>query len=161
MTAFTDEMFEVRHISAHEVYGLDAEDNTDVLVEYSLRGPGPVIGERLSLLGYTKQATLTFLNEMLEDERERSFPGMERAPSDLHDYWEAERSYLDGYTAKDWIRDIQSASPGTEIGGISWLLSKLEYHEPGFALKATLLGLPDAEVVLILNQEDIDRRRRP
>ncbi|MEU5298575.1 hypothetical protein [Streptomyces umbrinus] len=157
VAAFTDSMLQMRPVSAREVYGPDAEDG-DEFIECSLRGEGPVISDRLSLLGYTEQATVEFLDDLLDDER--SMMGLGPLLQDELDPREEKRSYLAGYTALDWVKDLKSkastSSLPTEIGGVSWLLHMLEYSEPGFALKAALLGLPDAEVLLILDGNHID-----
>ncbi|WP_406415198.1 hypothetical protein OH809_43680 [Streptomyces sp. NBC_00873] len=156
MAAFTDDMLHMRSVTAREVYGPDADD-VDEFIERSLRGAGSVVSERLSLLDYTEQATIEFLDALLDDERSQS--GLGPLLQGQPDPREEKRSYLAGYTALDWIKNLgakASNPPSHEIGGASWLLNMLEYSEPGFALKAALLGLPDAEVVFILDGNQVD-----
>ncbi|MFK0043507.1 hypothetical protein ACIQU4_05250 [Streptomyces sp. NPDC090741] len=155
VAAFTDEMLCARHVSAAMVYGEGAGD--DAWVEYSLEGPGPVVSQRLSLLGYTRAATMSFLDGLLdgsylawgipsflEEERQRQ---------------EAERTLLDTSTADDWIAAVAAGPDGLSPltpGGFTWFLRLLDYTEPGFALQAALMAFPDAEVTFILDADDPD-----
>ncbi|MFF3677618.1 hypothetical protein ACFYYS_27025 [Streptomyces sp. NPDC002120] len=67
VAAFTDEMLCARHVSAAKAQGEGAGDDT--WVEYSLEGPGRIVSQRLSLLGYTRAATMSFLDELPDGSR--------------------------------------------------------------------------------------------
>ncbi|MEW5655218.1 hypothetical protein ABGT92_07735 [Streptomyces cinereoruber] len=156
LAAFTDDMLRVRHVPATEIYGPDA-DEEDAWVEYSLEGPGRIVSQRLSLLGYTKAATMAFLDDLLDESRMGwgigSFLEEERQRQ------QAERTLLYTTTASDWITRVATGPDGLSAqtpGGFSWFLGLLDYTDPGFALQAALLAFPDAEVTLILDKDDPD-----
>ncbi|MFD3809208.1 hypothetical protein ACFWTC_38000 [Streptomyces sp. NPDC058619] len=155
VAAFTDEMLCARRVSAGKVYGEGAGDDT--WVEYSLEGPGRVVSERLSLLGYTRAATMSFLDELLDGSRLAwgipSFFEEERRRQ------EAERTLLDASTADDWIAAVAAGPdslPPQTPGGFAWFLRLLDHTEPGFALQAFLVAYPDAEVRFVLDADDPD-----
>lgn len=126
-------------------------------MEFSLRGPGPVISQRLSLLGYTKKATMEFLEDVLTDQHTQN----------QHDRWlsVSSRNALEGFTASKWVQVVMNGYADPELasvlGGFRWLMDMLEYKEPGFALQAALLGMPEAEVVFVFDGSDPDEDHDP
>lgn len=159
LAAFRDDMLCVRPVPAHEAYADDDAGSSIAWMEFSLRGPGPIISQRLSLLGYTKQAAMGFLDELLDDLRSRREPDswLPAGEEPL-----TQRRFLQDYTASDWVRSVAAgvADPASSraVGGFHWLLGMLEYNEPGFALQAALLGMPEAEVVFTFagSEPDVD-----
>ncbi|MFB6689183.1 hypothetical protein ACFCX3_01485 [Streptomyces virginiae] len=155
VAAFTDEMLRAQHVSAATVYGEGAGDDT--WVQYSLEGPGRVVSQRLSLLGYTRAATISFLNELLHADRLAwGIPSFLKAERQRQ---EVERTLLESSTADDWIAAIAAGPDGQSPqvpGGFAWFLRLVDDTEPGFALQAVLMALPDAEVMFILDADDPD-----
>ncbi|QLH19305.1 hypothetical protein [Streptomyces sp. Rer75] len=157
LAAFQDEMLQCEEVSARDVFG-PGTGSSEHLV-YTLRGPGHEIAQRLGLLGFTREAAMDYLDELLEQERSWAFPlsrKVERTPRE-----EAEREFLEGYSAADWVRDLREAQPSAEphpfgFGEPTWLLGHLRYAFPPLALRAALLALPDAEVVMYVEESEGD-----
>ncbi|MFD0309126.1 hypothetical protein [Streptomyces sp. NPDC127119] len=157
VAAFRDEMLCCDEINVQDVYG-PGTGSAELLV-YTLRGPGRQIAQRLGLLGFTREMALDHLNELLAEAGSHSFPlsrTVKRTPQE-----EAEREFLKGYSATDWVRGLEKAhlsaeSHPFEFGGPAWLMRQLRYAYPPLALRAALLALPDAEVEVCVHESEGD-----
>ncbi|CAG6394185.1 hypothetical protein NMG29_19265 [Streptomyces cocklensis] len=157
LAAFTDEMLCAYRVGDPECYS-SRQYNDDDTVEYSLRGPGKVIAERLHLLGYSQQAALELLEDALEQQKTttRRFvvEGIEMPE---------EFNIPDDYGAADWLKGLAAASRGMKsLEGIPFngnpiaFLRMLDADDPCLSLRATLLAMPNSEVVLIVDHGRID-----
>ncbi|MFE4216149.1 hypothetical protein [Streptomyces sp. NPDC056844] len=156
MAAFRDEMLSCEEISATDVYGTGTGDSEHLV--YALRGPGREIAERLGLLGYTREMAMECINELLDEKRLPSFPTSREARNPFED---AEREFLEGYSATEWVRDLKQVQPPAQphpfgFGERDWLIRLLQWAYPPLALRAALLALPDAEVVLYVQESEGD-----
>ncbi|MET9323686.1 hypothetical protein ABZX75_26420 [Streptomyces sp. NPDC003038] len=68
VAAFTDDML-CAYRSGHPEFLSTAGYGDEDVIEYSLRAPGRIIAERLSLLGYTQEAALEFLAHAVDEQR--------------------------------------------------------------------------------------------
>ncbi|MEU0952518.1 hypothetical protein ABZ353_09185 [Streptomyces niveus] len=100
---------------------------------------------------------MKFLEDVLTDQHTQN----------KHDRWlpVSSRNALEGFAALNWVRNIANGYADPELalllGGFRWLLDMLEYKEPGFALQAALLGMPEAEVVFVFDGSDPDADHDP
>ncbi|MFJ2349619.1 hypothetical protein [Streptomyces antimycoticus] len=156
VAAFRDEMLSCEEISATDVYGPGT--GTSEHLVYALRGPGREIADRLGLLGFTREGAMDYVNELLDEERSPTFPLSRGVRTPRED---TERDFLDGYSATDWVRDLKQAQPPAQphpfgFGEPDWLIRLLRYAYPPLALRAALLALPDAEVVMYVQESEGD-----
>src|SRR2546430_706244 len=134
LSVFTDEMYHSR----------DCE----------FAAPGPVIADRLDILGFTPVRVREALDGVLDEERRwtalaRQFVTDESMAAD-----DAEWSRLAGYTADDWIAGLRAPARGSapagrpEPGSTGWLMSLIKDADRRAVLRAALLACPDDEVRL-------------
>jgi hypothetical protein len=156
VAAFTDDMLCAYRNGDPGCMNSDLYGDWDV-VEYSLRGPGRVIAERLNLLGYSPEAAMEFLDYVVEQER-RVWRQLANECTD----WPAEIALPDDYSAADWIRDVAATSQAdvpqatTPLGDLAEPLRMLYHSDPCMALQATLLAMPDAEVVFVVDHGNLE-----
>ncbi|KOU28535.1 hypothetical protein ADK53_34030 [Streptomyces sp. WM6373] len=154
VAAFTDDMLCAYRNRHPEFLSIPVYGDEDV-IEYSLRGSGRVIAERLNLLGYTQEAALEYLAQAVEEQRSTW-----RLLASKDTDWPAELDLPDHYTAADWVRDVATTSqapmPQTPFGDMAAPLRMLAYGNPCLALRAALLAMPDAEVVFVIGHGDPD-----
>ncbi|WNI14076.1 hypothetical protein [Actinacidiphila sp. ITFR-21] len=154
LAAFTDDMLTVESVSI-----TDPQASADVVHDvYSLCGQGRAISRRLSLLGITPDAARGRLEQALRESESPIFPiGVTLEPTTEET---AERRFLKGYGAADWIRDFRKPPAETTdtsaFGEQSWLLKQLRDLHPVDALQVALLALPDSTVVMYVAETDGD-----
>jgi hypothetical protein len=116
--------------------------------------PGPVIADRLDILGFTPTRVREALDGVLDECRRiidlaRQYGSDESMAAD-----DAEWSRLAGYTANDWIAGLRAPARGSapagrpEPGSTGWLMSLIKDAGRRIALRAVLLARPDDEVRL-------------
>ncbi|MFH9829400.1 hypothetical protein [Streptomyces bobili] len=157
VAAFRDEMLCCEEITVLDAYG-PGTGSSEHLV-YTLRGPGHSIAERLGLLGFTREAALEHVDELLREKLSPVFPLSRKV--ELTPREEAERDFLKGYSAADWVRDLAKAQPGTDphlfgFGEPAWLMAQLRHAYPPLALRAALLAVPDGEVAVCVHESEGD-----
>lgn len=171
MALFRDDMLSVTPSKAGQYYtpergyterdpGIDYEMNL-----FEFRSPGPVIAARLDVMGVDAAGALAYLEEQLGSGDADALPAW--LPDQLRDLSEAMpaeqkakveqaealRKSLD---ARGWLDRLASApekpywSSKPEPGSRLWLLEQLAYWDDLYVLRAVLLALPDAEVILDL-----------
>ena len=140
---------------------------------FEFRSPGPVIAARLDTMGVDAAGALAYLDEqlrddadapstelsdqrrelleVLSDQRRELFEAMPAGHKAKVEHAEALRKSLD---ARGWLDRLASApekpywSSDPEPGSRLWLLEQLDYWNDLYVLRAVLLALPDAEVIL-------------
>ncbi|MFF5788437.1 hypothetical protein ACFY8P_26180 [Streptomyces sp. NPDC012693] len=157
LAAFRDEMLSCKEISVRDAYGPGTGFSEHLV--YTLRGPGQRISQRLGLLGFSCDMALEHVDELLNERRSSAFPRTRSAERTSQD--KAERAFLAGYSAADWVRDLGRVQPPTSphpfgFGEPAWLIGLLRYAYPPLALRATLLALPDAEVAMHTHESEGD-----
>jgi hypothetical protein len=116
--------------------------------------PGPVIADRLDILGFTPARVREALDGILDEHRRitdlaRQYGSDESMAAD-----DAEWSRLAGYTANDWIARLRAPARGSapagrlEPGSTGWLMSLIKDADRRIALRAAVLARPDDEVRL-------------
>jgi hypothetical protein len=130
---------------------------------FEFRSPGPVITARLDVMGVDAAGAFAYLEEQLgggdTDARPAWFSDQlrdlrEALPAERRakiEHKEALRKSLD---ARGWLDRLASApekpywSSEPEPGSRLWLLEQLKYWHDLYVLRAVLLAMPDAEVIL-------------
>lgn len=109
LSVFTDSMYGSRIAEAAEFY-VDTEPGATVTAhEFTARGQ--IIADRLDVLGFTPDQVYHALDSRLDQARHlRDFPLWESTNPEWIAGIEAERAYLEAYTAHDWIADLRSAA---------------------------------------------------
>ncbi|MFE6894783.1 hypothetical protein [Streptomyces sp. NPDC057694] len=157
VAAFRDEMLFCEEISVHDAHGPGTGASEHLI--YRLEGPGRSIAERLGLLGISHEAALDHVNELLDQQRSPVFPLSRKVERTAHA--QLERAFLEGYSAADWVRDLGKVQTDSQphpsgLGGPAWLIEQLRDAYPPLALRATLLALPDADVVMYVHESEGD-----
>jgi hypothetical protein len=168
MALFRDDMLSVTPSTAGQYYtserGYSTQDpDSDYEMNlFEFRSPGRVIATRLDTMGVDVDGAWAYLDEQLggdADTPSTEFPDWRR---ELHEAMPAEhrakvehaevlRKSLD---ARGWLDRLATApdkpywSPDPEPGSRLWLLKQLDYWDDLYVLRAVLLALPDAEVIL-------------
>ncbi|MET7345561.1 hypothetical protein ACIOEZ_16650 [Streptomyces sp. NPDC087866] len=106
---------------------------------------------------------MSFLDELLAVQRSHAEPDTWTWLPDNGQI--TPRRFLESCTARDWVQGVAAGAanptPPREIGSAHWLLAMLEYTQPGFALQAALLAMPDAEVVFTFASSEPDTDHDP
>ena len=172
MALFRDDMLSVTPSTAGQYYtperGYSTQD-PDSDYEMSLfefRSPGQVIAARLDTMGVDAAGALAYLDEqlggdadapstelsdLLSDQRRELLEAIPAEHKAKVEHAEALRKSLD---ARGWLDRLASApekphwSSDPEPGSRSWLLEQLHSWDDLYVLRAVLLALPDAEVIL-------------
>lgn len=152
LSVFTDSMYRSRIAEAAEFY-VDTQPGATVTAHEFTAG-GQIIADRLDILGFTPDKVCHALDSRLDEARHlRALPLWHDADPEYVARTEAERAYLEGYTAQDWVADLRSAaaSPTGDSmapGTIRWLMFCIDEEDERLALRAFLLARPDDEVRL-------------
>lgn len=124
------------------------------LEQVQLRAAGKVVADRLDVMGIDAASILADLDEMLETKAEGLINGKFFAWSiDEHQRKVSEGQRIQGMTGRDWARRLASAvNPDSSLDknpdDQRWLLGLISEWETRRRLRAVLLAIPDAEVVL-------------
>jgi hypothetical protein len=172
MALFRDDMLSVTPSTAGQYYtperGYSTQDpDSDYEMNlFEFRSPGPVIAARLDTMGVDAAGALAYLDErlggdadapstelsdLLSDQRRELLEAMPAEHKAKVEHTEAMRKSLD---ARGWLDRLASApekpywSSDPEPGSRLWLLEQLNYWDDLYLLRAVLLALPDAEVIL-------------
>jgi len=150
LSVFTDEMFrtrtraEVTHPPKTMLDGSTSE----------FAALGPVIADRLDILGFTPARVRATLDGVLDETRKMAELVKEFLPDESKAAHDTKRSHLADYTANDWIAELRAATGGSaaqgrpEPGSADWLMSLITDTDRLIALRAALLACPDHEVRL-------------
>jgi hypothetical protein len=153
LAVFTDSMYHSRLAEAAEFY-VDTEPGATVTAhEFTARGQ--IIAGRLDVLGFTPDRVYYALDHRLDQARRLcDFPLWKSTDPEWTARNEAERAFLESYSAHDWIADLRSVAPSRAEdsmtpGTLKWLMSHVEDEEDErLVLRAFLLARPDDEVRL-------------
>jgi hypothetical protein len=169
---FTDSMLR-RHETTIGDYYADSNPTHNpfydqVMEIYELVAPSQLVADRLDVLGFDRTLTLRALDKALEEARTlyADWATANRPESVQADARE-QLTHLDGYTALDWIRDLETAACDPDDGlrstpgSRSWLLGHIEDLDNRFVLRAVLLALTDAEVRLDISAQVGGWRDKP
>jgi hypothetical protein len=116
--------------------------------------PGPVIADRLDILGFTPARVRETLDGVLDERRRITDLSRQYGTDESMAADDAEWSRLVGYTANDWIAGLRAPPRGSapagrlEPGSAGWLMSLIKDADRRVALRAALLARPDDEVGL-------------
>lgn len=158
LAVFQDEMMFSEDVPASEYADLDSDE--DFVTRWAFRASGGQILERLSALGVTRQATHFYLADSIASNIDmlQGFLTSEQFANDLSlkKDFEAELEVLKRQTPLSWIQGLRSSTNGgtnrQELGSQHWLLSRLDYWDERYALRAVLEAFPDAEVILDITE---------
>jgi hypothetical protein len=145
-------MYRSRIAEAAEFY-VDTEPGATVTA-HEFTAPAQIIADRLDVLGFTPDRVYHALDNQLDQARHRRYlPLWESTDRELNAGFEAERAYLEDYSAHDWIADLRSAATSSAEdsmtpGTLKWLMSYVNEEDERLVLRAFLLARPDDEVRL-------------
>jgi hypothetical protein len=112
--------------------------------------------------------TLAALDKALEEARTLYADSLRaNRPESVQADAREQLTHLDGYAALDWIRDLKTAACDPDDGlrstpgSRSWLLGHIEGLDDRLVLRAVLLALTDAEVLLDISAEVGGWRDKP
>lgn len=158
LAVFQDEMMFSEDVPASEYADLDPDE--DFVTRWAFRAAGGQILERLTALGVTRQATHFYLADSIASNIDmlQGFLTSEQFANDLSlkNDFEAELEALRHHTPLSWIQDLRSSTNGgtdrQDLGSQDWLLSRLDYWDERYALRAVLEAFPGADVVLDITE---------
>ena len=148
LSVFKDEMFRTSATAVHP-------PNTMLDGSASeFAAPGPVVADRLDILGFTPARVRQALDDVLDEERKMADLVDQYLPDESRAAHDIERSHLAGYAANDWIAELRAttgrgaAQSRPKPGSAGWLLSLIKDVDRRVALRAALLARPADEVRL-------------
>jgi hypothetical protein len=149
LAVFTDQMHRTR-AAAGAAHPPQIEPDGIV---YQFASPGPVIADRLDVLGFTPLRVLQTIGRALDEAQDLADLVHQYMPDEAMPAHEAERSLLTGLTAAEWIAQLGahitgSAPESHRPGGAGWLMALIKDVDRRTALRAALLACPQGEVCL-------------
>lgn len=147
LSAFTDEMHRTR--TATEAAHPQIEPG-DIVNEFA--APGPVIADRLDVLGFRPVRVLHAIDRVLDDTRSLDDLARGYLSEGSEPVYDAERSRLAGFTATDWIAELGVHTHGSvptgghRLENTDWLMSLITDVDRRIALWAALMACPGEEV---------------
>jgi len=150
LAVFTDDMHRTR--TATEAAHPPRIEPGDTVYEFA--SAGPVIADRLNILGFTPIHVLQTIDRTLDEARNLADLVHQYMPDEAMPAHDAERSLLAGLTAAQWIAELGAYIPRTapmeshRPGGADRLMSLIKDVDRRTALRAALLACPQDEVRL-------------
>lgn len=123
-------------------------------IVYEFASPGPVIADRLNVLGLTPIRVLQTIDRALDEARDLADLVHQYMPDEAMPAHDAEQSLLTGLTAAEWIAQLGARITGSapmesrRPGGANRLISLIKDVDRRTALRAALLARPQDEVRL-------------
>jgi hypothetical protein len=142
LSVFTDEMFRTRT-------GVEVTHPPKTMLDGStseFAAPGPVIADRLDILGFTPARIRATLDGVLDKTR--------KMVELINEYLPDQSEAAPDYTAEEWIAELRAETGGSaaqerpEPGSADWLMSLITDADRQVALRAALLAYPNHEVRL-------------